>query len=319
MKLPQAFVRLPLRFDAERMAREVAALPDSAWQAHPTGYAGNSAVPLIAVDGGDNDAISGPMAETRHLQQSPYLRQVLAAFQVVLGRSRLMALAPGARVPRHCDMNYHWFTRVRIHIPVTTTPPVRFHCDDEVVHMAAGEAWIFDNWRLHQVENPTPRQRVHLVADTVGSAAFWRMVATAGDNPPPREQRFPFRPQHAPDLPTEQHNVPVVMHPAEMRLLGEDLLADLLAAPGASEPPARHFRQVLSDLMDDWQMLWLRYGGEAEHRHHFTARRDAALQALRPLTRPLPLASNARPAQSVVVARILIACVDQPLPGLKRL
>ena len=38
--------------------------------------------------------------------------------------------------------------------------------------MAAGEAWLFDNWRLHQVENPTDSERIHLVGDTSGNAAF---------------------------------------------------------------------------------------------------------------------------------------------------
>ena len=52
--------------------------------------------------------------------------------------------------------------------------------------MPAGEAWIFDAWRLHNVLNPTGDQRIHLVADTVGSATFWDLVARGerpfGDN-----------------------------------------------------------------------------------------------------------------------------------------
>ena len=56
-----------------------------------------------------------------------------------------------------------------MHIPVVTWPEVRFHCGDESVHMAAGEAWLFDNWRRHSVVNPTDNDRVHLVADTFGN------------------------------------------------------------------------------------------------------------------------------------------------------
>ena len=84
MKLPREFIRLPLDFDAERLAEEIAALPDDAWQAHPTGFAGNSAVPLISVGGEPNDQIAGPMAETPALKQSPYMRQVLATMGVAL-------------------------------------------------------------------------------------------------------------------------------------------------------------------------------------------------------------------------------------------
>ena len=39
-----------------------------------------------------------------------------------------MRLAPGAGVPEHADINYHWHTRVRVHIPVFTSPAIRFHC-----------------------------------------------------------------------------------------------------------------------------------------------------------------------------------------------
>ncbi len=125
---------------------------------------------LISAGGGENDDVNGVMLATPHLQQSPYLRQILSSFGVVWSRSRLLKLAPGAGVPEHADINYHWYNRVRLHIPIVTRSEVRFHCGDQSVHMGAGEAWLFDNWRLHRVENPTPDERIHLVADTSGSS-----------------------------------------------------------------------------------------------------------------------------------------------------
>jgi hypothetical protein len=125
------------------------------------------------------------MLPTPWLAAMPYLRQVLASFGVVWSRSRLMRLAPGASVPEHADINYHWHTRVRLHIPIFTWPEVRFHCDGQSVHMAAGEAWIFDNWRRHHVENKAGAERIHLVADTTGTAAFWQFACGQA---PPREQ-----------------------------------------------------------------------------------------------------------------------------------
>ena len=147
--------------------------------AAPERFAGNSSLRLISVDGGENDDVAGRMLPTPQLLAPPYIRQVLASFGVVWSRSRLMRLAPGAVVPDHADINHHWFSRVRLHIPVLTHPEVVFHCGDERVHMAAGEAWMFDNWRLHRVANPTTVERIHLVADTSGTAAFWRLVAQA--------------------------------------------------------------------------------------------------------------------------------------------
>ena len=176
MKLPKPFFRLPVRFDAARLRAEVAALPAAAWSRHPQEYEGNTAARLITVGGAQNDLVAGEMQPTPALLASPYIQQVLASFDTVWSRSRLMCIEGGGSVPLHSDTNHHWFFRVRVHIPLVTRPEVRFYCADQSVHMAAGEAWVFDNWRRHRVENPTPDARIHLVADTAGTSGFWRLV-----------------------------------------------------------------------------------------------------------------------------------------------
>lgn len=69
------------------------------------------------------------MKATPALERCPYIKQVLASFQTVFGRSRLMRLAPFSEVPQHAGINYHWKTRVRIHVPVITDPDVQFICN----------------------------------------------------------------------------------------------------------------------------------------------------------------------------------------------
>src|SRR5262245_13135421 len=117
MRLPRPFYRLPVRFDVERLRAEVEAMPASAWVSHPNDYDGNTSLRLISVRGGENDDLRGPMWPTPHLLAAPYMRQVLASFGVVWSRSRLMRLGPRAKVPDHADSSYHWYSRVRIHIP----------------------------------------------------------------------------------------------------------------------------------------------------------------------------------------------------------
>ena len=210
MRLPRPFYRLPVRFDVERLRAEVGRLPDSAWVPHPNGIEGNSSVRLISVDGGENDAVAGRMLPTPHLLATPYIRQLLASFGVVWSRSRLMRLAPGAAVPLHADIDHHWFSRVRVHIPVQTHPDVAFQCGDERVHMAAGEAWLFDNWRLHRVDNPTSTERIHLVADTSGTALFWRLVAQV-ETPGIEWRQHTFDAAADPHLMTENNNPDGIM------------------------------------------------------------------------------------------------------------
>ena len=87
---------MPFSFDAERLAEEAEQLPDSAWMQHPSRMAGNSAVALVSRNGGDNDDFDGEMRETPHLKACPYVRQTMASFGEVFGRSRFMKLAAGA-------------------------------------------------------------------------------------------------------------------------------------------------------------------------------------------------------------------------------
>jgi uncharacterized protein (DUF934 family) len=48
--LDREFYQLPLRFDAARLAEEVLQFSEDDWRAHPQGHAGNTALPLVAVD-----------------------------------------------------------------------------------------------------------------------------------------------------------------------------------------------------------------------------------------------------------------------------
>src|SRR5262245_18179085 len=119
MKLDTEFYRMPLRFDAARLADEVAAFAAADWRPHPQGHAGNDALPLIA-RGGDpaDDVVVGPMRQTPLLERAPYLRQVLASLRSTLGRTRLMRIAGNGEATLHVDTNYYWMQRFRVHVPI---------------------------------------------------------------------------------------------------------------------------------------------------------------------------------------------------------
>lgn len=312
MRLPKPFFRLPLRFDVERLRAEIAALPAQAWARHPNAIEGNSAVRLISVEGGENDEVNGRMQATPHLQQSPYIRQILASFGVVWSRSRLLRLAPGATVPEHADINYHWFTRVRLHIPIVTRPEVRFYCGDQVVHMGAGEAWVFDNWRAHRVENFTPDERIHLVADTSGSAAFWRMVAQSDSANEVRQ--VPYLAGRDVMPLTERAKLPPVMMPAEVDFLVLDLRSELVAQENTPDARARlgRYHGMLEALCKDWRQLYALYGDEPQGWPEFIRLRDGIRNASRDLAQGLVMRTNGVGAHPVLEGRVLRAMLSLP-------
>jgi LPS sulfotransferase NodH len=318
MRLPRPFQRLKVQFDAARLREEIAGIPEHAWAPHPNGIPGNSSLRLISVGGGENDEVSGPMAMTPYLAGAPYIRQVLESFGVVWGRTRLMRLAGGASVTPHADINYHWFRRVRIHIPIVTRPEVRFHCGDEAVHMAAGEAWLFDNWRQHRVENPTTADRIHLVADTSGGSSFWHFVTTSERaGTPDVVHRYDER-RNAVPL-TEQTDKPPVMPPAEVELLIWDLRAELTTlddSPQALERLA-HYHALLDNFCKDWRQIYALHGGREAGRQDFLDIRDNMREASLKLADNIVARTNRVNAHVVLDARLLRPMVV-PAPLLDR-
>ena len=257
MRLSKPLLQLPIRFDADRLAAEVNALPQAAWLPHPTGYVGNEAVPLVSPGGSPNDGFDGPMAPTEHLGSCPYIMDLMAELGCVWGRSRLMGLAAGADVPIHIDVHYHWRTHRRLHIPVITNPGVLFTCNDETVHMAAGDCWLFDSFSLHKVQNKGAERRVHLVLDTVGGGKLWDLVEEAEAQPSVEAKYWAGRDpgQSRPPLAYEKINRPKVMSPWEMRQH-----VDYVLDHAPPEVRAGTLAKRLDRFITSWHAAWAQFG-----------------------------------------------------------
>ena len=313
MKLTQPFVRLPYQFDVERLRTELAQFTEHDWMPHPSGIVGNIAIPLISHGGGDNNDFSGKMQPTPHLQQCGYMQQVMASFDEVLARSRLMRLNAGAEVTAHVDFNYHWYSRVRIHIPLITTPEVRFFCGEEDIHMAAGECWIFDSWRWHNVVNNGEHDRVHLVIDTAGSSKFWRMVEEICAGQTQNETTVAYDPEAVVQLKTEHFNVSPVMAPGELEALAQELIADVRNNPQNDADVVTEYSALLRDLAKDWRSIWLQFGISSEGFSHYRNLLDQTVARLRPHPRALVTASNNVGVNPIIMQRIVRAALNEEL------
>jgi hypothetical protein len=303
VKLQVPFIQLPLLFDADELAREVRAIDDSSWMPHPQGFAGNSMLPLVAIDGDPADeTFAGAMQPTPYLRACPYLAQVFASLGATIGRSRLMRLSGQAEVSRHFDQGYYWADRVRVHVPIVTQPTVRFECGDAAINMAAGECWIFDTWRMHRVLNDADQARIHLVIDTVGGSGFWDLVGRGrGHGARPREpwqpRLVPPEPGGAVDFPLESVNVPAVMSPWEMHALFSQLFGD--ARP---HPQLQQVQVLTAQFIRGWHGLWAQHGDGEAGKPHFRAMLNRFRQQALPLSEPLVLVNGG----SLQVAMMLL-------------
>ena len=272
MKLRVRFLQLPIVFDADQLAKEVAGIPESAWRPHPKNFPGNDALPLITTDGDPaSDARAGPMAPTPHLLACPYLMQVLETLGATWGRARLMRLSGDAEVTAHVDTDYYWRDRMRVHVPIVTQPTVRFLCGGEDVNMKSGECWIFDTWSLHSVHNDATRARIHLVADTVGGDGLLSLIERGRSPRDPRPDwspsLAPLQSRAAPRLAFEHYNLPDIMTPWELR----DHLGFLMSEVSPGNPNIAPVGQTLNRLRANWHALWAQSGADLAARPAYSA------------------------------------------------
>jgi hypothetical protein len=182
---------------------------------------------------------------------------------------------------------------------------------------------VFDNWRLHRVENPTPDERIHLVADTSGSASFWQLVAQS-EAPDVRVHELPYDLARTAPLLTERTTLAPVMSPGEIDLLVNDLRAELAPANDSPEERIRfsRYHALLDAFCRDWRQLYALYGTEREGWDEFTRLRDSVRGASRSLAEGLVLRTNRVAAHAVLEGRVLRAMLafpgDTSTPGTAR-
>lgn len=169
-------VRLPLAFDAEALAADLALLGDTEWTAHfvRQNYTGDwSVLPLRAKAGATHPVMmiySDPQVkefeDTPLLARLPAIAAAVAAFRCPLRAVRLMRLSPGSAIREHDDLDLAaelgW---ARIHVPIVTNAEVEFLLNREPVTMQAGEAWYLRLSDPHSAANRGSADRVHLVID----------------------------------------------------------------------------------------------------------------------------------------------------------
>lgn len=269
MRLDTEFIRLPIRFDADRLAEEVLSIPEASWIPHPQGFPGNSALLLCSVNGDpSNDDVPGPYRITPTLERCEYLRQVIAAFGSVVGRTRLMRIDGNGEANAHNDLNYYWQRRLRVHVPIVTDPRVDFLCGEEKVHMAAGECWVFDTWKQHNVLNPADTRRIHLVVDTLGSPMLWDWVkrgfrpalAKDGDQAAAPGDLIEYRPGDIPELRTEDINLNAVMPLWELQDACTRIIAEMRESNACKDAAVQRIGAVLTQFSAQWRALWNRHG-----------------------------------------------------------
>jgi hypothetical protein len=185
-------LKLPLAFDAARLAADLAALEATPWLAHfvPQNYEGDwSAIALRAPKGtaGQHpirqiypDPTATEFEDTALMGRCPCFREAAAAFGPETRTVRLMRLTPGSAIKEHVDPDLSVEDgAARLHVPVTTNPDVVFEVNRRPVDMAPGEVWYLRLSDPHRVTNHGRTDRIHLVIDVAAGPRLLAMMRAA--------------------------------------------------------------------------------------------------------------------------------------------
>lgn len=167
-------LRLPLRFDATRLAQDLAGMEEAWWQNHLSDYHdGNwQSISLYAPGGERTSQVSygSAFAPTEAMSGCAYVQEVLDRIPGVKNRVRFLRLRPGGRIFPHSDPMHQIDPRmVRVHVPVRTNPQVAFTVNGKGLQMSPGETWFVDVRFRHAVTNAGADDRVHLVVDVLAN------------------------------------------------------------------------------------------------------------------------------------------------------
>ncbi len=182
-------VKLPLKFDSERLLQDLARIPPSLWVDHfnEADYEGRWSVIALYSPTGDSQFIHTmqtehfDLRETEILAECRYLQEVAETIECPKRAVRLLRLHAGSTINEHTDPDLNRAGGVvRLHVPILTNSAVVSYFNGRRIEMLPGDCWYADFSLPHRVLNPSDEDRVHLVMDCEFNAWLREVFNSAG-------------------------------------------------------------------------------------------------------------------------------------------
>jgi len=170
-----------------------------------------------------------------------------------------MRLTGATKTPVKVELNYHWFRRMPVYVPIITHPTVKLCCHDKSVHIAAGEAVTFDNTQCSWMNNGQDQECIYLVVETKGSSTFNKMRGHEGEKIQVRD--IPYVPENHCQIPLEVYCF-YVLTTKEISYLTQDIVSELENA----QIPQSEFQNVVHHV-EVFRQQWEEKNSRFGHHH----------------------------------------------------
>lgn len=167
--------KLDFPVELPSLKKEIGALPDL-WMPHfqKAHYEGGWMVlPLRSIGGDPKEMLPfalgdkpAEFAASPAMTLCPAVEVFISSLPCPVMSARLLSLRPGATIKSHRDVDLSFENgRVRIHVPIFTSPEADFVIEDEQIVMEAGSCWYINVNLPHSAANHGHSDRIHLVVD----------------------------------------------------------------------------------------------------------------------------------------------------------
>jgi hypothetical protein len=171
-------VKLPLSFDTKKMLPEFEALKLGSFEYYNViplrspAHLVDTTIPFPPPAKDYADGSWCDWLDTKELENSPYLKSIVAQFQehTTVTLVRLLRLAPNSVVKEHRDVTLGLEVEksvIRLTIPVLNKNNIEFYLNNTIVDMKPGECWYMRLTDPHRVLNNGNTERVNLTIDMI--------------------------------------------------------------------------------------------------------------------------------------------------------
>lgn len=171
-------VRLPLKVDAQRLASEVAALPDALWGTTGGRIGVHRRAEAIFLRGHAPAEGDKPIHDREPLAALPYARSIIERLIPATPQRCLLARLPAdAVIAPHIDTAPYFSKTLRLHFPVESHDRAWMISGELTYLMAPGEVWALNNSAPHAVWNAHRSQsRTHMICDFLATPALVNLI-----------------------------------------------------------------------------------------------------------------------------------------------
>lgn len=200
----RSFLRLPVEVDCALLLADYRSIPAEAWStSHWDTHCSADMLLLRGGDRGSASDFSTDKIRDYEIQSGlPYL-SFLIGEDGPFGQTTyafIFRMKPMGVTRAHWDQQPIWKNLFRVHIPITTNPDAVLMSEKRAKHFPVGEAWTFDNQKMHGVVNGDS-VRTHLIIDVPHGPKLYALLQAAEWDPgveSPEPVAADFGPQRRP-------------------------------------------------------------------------------------------------------------------------